>query len=449
VGRSEAEQTILSEGQPMTISSSLNVGVAGLSVNASRLATISDNIANSATYGYKRAVADFASIVLSESAGRYVAGGVRTDTFRLVDQAGSLITTDNSTDIAIGGRGMLPVTSASALNDLAGDPPFMLTTTGSFRPDAEGYLRTASGLVLLGWPANTDGTLPTYPRDSAAGLEPVRVSLNQYAADPTTNISLGINLPATATQAGASGQPLDISVEYFDNLGASQSLTITYTPTVPGSGSSNLWTMDIADSATGPGTIASFTLEFDGTRGSGGTLLNVTPVSGGTYNAATGELDISVGGGPMTLEIGEPGSNSHMTQLSADFAPVAISKDGSPVGNLSSVEIDENGMLQAVFDTGLTRVIYQIPVADVPNPNGLAALDNQAFRVTPDSGDFYLWDAGDGPTGETIGFAREESTTDIAGELTQLIQTQRAYSSNAKIIQTVDEMLQETTNIKR
>ena len=61
----------------------------------------------------------------------------------------------------------------------------------------------------------------------------------------------------------------------------------------------------------------------------------------------------------------------------------------------------------------------------------------------------FLWDAGSGPTGAIEGFAREQSTTDIAHELTQLIQTQRAYSSNAKIIQTVDEMLQETTNLKR
>ena len=61
----------------------------------------------------------------------------------------------------------------------------------------------------------------------------------------------------------------------------------------------------------------------------------------------------------------------------------------------------------------------------------------------------FLWDAGTGPTGGIEGFAREQSTTDIANELTQLIQTQRAYSSNAKIIQTVDEMLQETTNLKR
>ena len=85
----------------------------------------------------------------------------------------------------------------------------------------------------------------------------------------------------------------------------------------------------------------------------------------------------------------------------------------------------------------------------MPNPNGLKVLDNQCFAISQASGGMFLWDAGDGPTGGVEGFAREQSTTDIAHELTQLIQTQRAYSSNAKIIQTVDEMLQETTNLKR
>jgi flagellar hook protein FlgE len=94
-------------------------------------------------------------------------------------------------------------------------------------------------------------------------------------------------------------------------------------------------------------------------------------------------------------------------------------------------------------------VIYKIPVADVPNMNGLEALDSQAYAVSSASGSVYFWDAGTGPAGSVLGFAREQSTTDIATELTQLIQTQRAYSSNAKIIQTVDEMLQETTNLKR
>ena len=138
-----------------------------------------------------------------------------------------------------------------------------------------------------------------------------------------------------------------------------------------------------------------------------------------------------------------------MTQLSDAFAPVSISKNGTPVGSLTGIEVDLNGFVRASFDTGINRVLYQIPLIDVSNVNGLEALDQQSYRVTPDSGSFFMWDAGDGPTGDIVSYAREESTTDVAGELTQLIQTQRAYSSNAKVIQTVDEMLQETTNIKR
>ncbi|MEP1933608.1 MAG: flagellar hook-basal body complex protein, partial [Roseibium sp.] len=93
----------------MTISSSLNAGVAGLAANATRLAAISDNIANSATYGYRRVESDFHSMVTSASGGAYSAGGVRATTQRLIDQQGSLVTTSNATDLAVRGRGMLPV----------------------------------------------------------------------------------------------------------------------------------------------------------------------------------------------------------------------------------------------------------------------------------------------------------------------------------------------------
>mgnify|MGYP002622367754 FL=1 len=128
---------------------------------------------------------------------------------------------------------------------------------------------------------------------------------------------------------------------------------------------------------------------------------------------------------------------------------MAISKNGSPVANVTAVEADANGNLHAIFDQGFTRRIYQIPLIDVPNPNALVSLDDQTYRLSSASGAFFLWDAGTGPTGKLVGFAREGSTADVAAELTQLIQTQRAYSTNAKVIQTVDEMLQETTNIKR
>ena len=436
----------------MSISSSLNAGVSGLSANATRLATISDNIANSATYGYKRASADFENFVISDArgTGTYSAGGVRASTSRLIDEQGALVATSNALDLAISGRGMLPVTAAVSMNSLTGGQlPLMMTTTGAFRPDANGILRTESGLVLLGWPANADGSIPALPRDTGAGLRPVVVNANQTAGDPTTAVKLGVNLPATATEAGAPGTPLPLSVEYFGNLGTSDSLDITFTPTVPATGASNAWTMEIRDSAQNGAIIGEYTLVFDDTRATGGTLASVTAVSGGAYDPVAGTLALTAAGGPITMAIGKPGDPAGLTQLSDSFAPTSVTKDGSPVGNLTTVEVDEKGYVIATYDTGFTRRIYQIPVVDVPNQNGLITLDNQTFKVSPDSGSFFLWDAGDGPTGAVVGYAREGSATDVAAELTALIQTQRAYSSNAKVIQTVDEMLQETTNIKR
>lgn len=435
----------------MTISSSLSAGVSGLNAHATKLATISDNIANSSTFGYKRATADFQSLVIGGHAGSgtYSAGGVRTTTQRLIDEHGPLISTSNPMDIAVGGRGMLPVTQEVYADANPGERPMMMTTTGSFRTDSEGVLKTETGLVLLGWPADADGNVGTYPRDTGVGLEPVVINANQTAGDPTTDLKLGVNLPAVETEAGAAGTPLPLSVEYFGNLGTSETLDFSFTPTVPGTGSSNTWTMQITDSASGGAVVGEYTLVFDDSRADGGTLASVTVVSGGAYNAVDGTLDLTVAGGPLSLTIGGIGDPNGLTQLSDSFAPVAITKNGSPVGNLTAVQIDEHGFLKATYDTGFIRTIYQVPLVDVSNPNGLTSMSNQAYQVSPESGSFFMWDAGDGPTGEVVGFAREGSTTDVAGELTNLIQTQRAYSSNAKVIQTVDEMLQETTNIKR
>ena len=433
----------------MTLSSSMNAGVSGLNVNASKLATISDNIANSKTFGYKRVDADFTAMTLSGRSGGYVAGGVRVASFRNISAQGSLITTANSMDIAIGGRGFLPVTPSSALADTTSTLPLRLATTGSFRPDSEGVLTSNSGLVLMGWPADPDGTFPSFPRDSGAGLVPVNIAHNQFAANPTTKIDLGINLPATATQAGGTGDPFDLSIEYFDNLGTTQTMTATFTPQVPAVGQSNLWTMEITDLATGAAPIAEFNVQFDATTATGGSMLSVVPVFGGAYNPATGDINVTFDRGPVDINIGTIGSNNRMTQLSSSFAPINLSKNGAPTGNVIGMEIDKNGVVSANYDSGFSKEIFRVPLIDVPNANALEALPNQTYAVTRQSGDLFLWDAGSGPTGETIGYAREESTTDIAGELTSLIQTQRAYSSNAKIIQTVDEMLQETTNIKR
>ncbi|WP_425044867.1 flagellar hook protein FlgE [Primorskyibacter sp. S87] len=433
----------------MTISSSLNSGISALTANANRLASISDNIANSSTFGYKRVQTDFLSMVNGTSGGTYSAGGVRTTTQRLIDQRGSLVTTSNATDLAIRGRGMLPVARLAELGNQNGSPQMMLTTTGSFRTNANGQLVTDSGLVLLGWPALPDGTVPNFPRDTSEGMEPVQININQLSGSPTTRMTLGVNLPATDTTAGSAGDSQQLSIEYFDNLGVSENINVEFVPTVPATGSSNEWRMLLRDSASGNAVVGEYTLGFNDSRTAGGTLASVTTVSGGPYNASSGSLVVNVAGGPIEINVGQIGDAPGMTQLSDRFAPVSISKDGSAVGSMTRVEVDEKGFVHAFFDTGATRTIYKVPLVDLPNPNGMIAMDQQTYAPSLQSGSFFLWDAGEGPTGDLVSYAREESTTDVAGELTAMIQTQRAYSSSAKVIQTVDEMLQETTNIKR
>ena len=437
------------KGVFMTISSSMNAGVAGLHVNATKLGTIADNIANSSTYGYKRVEADFHSLVIGENSGGYTAGGVRATTERLINERGPLVTTSNATDIAVRGRGMIPVAAAYEVENTGDFDEMMLTTTGSFKADEDGYLRTESGLVMLGWPADDSGSIPLVPRDTADGLVPVQINPNLFQGKPTTTIGLGVNLPATETESSAAGTSQQLSVEYFDNLGKSESVTVEFTPTVPASGASNEWTMVITDSAQGGAVVGEYTLNFADARIGGGTLQGVTATTGGAYDSNSGSIIVNVQGGPMEIELGTIGGTGGLSQLSEVFAPLSISKDGSAVGNMTSVEVDANGFVHAFFDTGVKRTMYQIPLADMPNTNGLLAMDHQTYKPSPDSGAFFLWDAGDGPTGDIVAFAREESATDVAAELTDMIRTQRAYSTNAKVFQTVDEMLQETTNIKR
>ncbi|MGE6699442.1 flagellar hook protein FlgE [Hyphomonas sp. NPDC076900] len=434
----------------MSISSSLNAGVMGLSVNGTRLATISDNIANSGTYGYKRSAVDFSSMVLQQKASTYAAGGVRVDTYKDISATGSLVRTGSATDVAVSGRGLLPVTDIGGINSLASNRNLMLTPTGSFYADENGFLRTQSGLFLLGWPADSSGEVGNVSRNSGVNLVPVNISTSQFNATPTSSIELGINIPADATTAGAAGDPYLLPVEYFDNLGRAQTVTFQFTPTVPAAGSSNEWTVEIFDSAGDPATsIGDIDLTFNDTSSAGGRIASATASNGASYDPATGRVTINLDHGPVEVFIGRPNDSIGITQLAASFAPTAVTKNGSPIGDLQSIEIDEQGFLQAIYDKGFRRTLYQIPVGDVPNMNGLRALDSQAYSVSNSSGNLYLWDAGSGPVGSISGYSLMESTTDIAAELTDLIETQRAYSSNAKIVQTVDEMLQETTNLKR
>ena len=340
----------------MTISSSLNAGISGLTTNASRLASISDNIANASTAGYKRLETDFHAIVAAERVGSYAAGGVGSSTRRLIDERGGLVTTTNATDLAVTGRGMLPVASLTELEADNNNRNMLLTSTGSFRLDDEGRLTTTGGLALLGWPANSDGTIPNFPRDSGDGLQPITINMNQLQGEPTTEMRLRLNLPAAETEFGAAGASEQLSIEYFDNMGLSKSLQVELVPTVPGApGMSNEWTMIISDSAQAGAVVGEYTLTFDTTRDLGGTLASVNAVAGGAYDPATGKMILTAAGGPIEFDIGLINDPQGLTQLADRFAPASITKDGQAVANVTGVEVDERGYVHAQSGTGVSK----------------------------------------------------------------------------------------------
>lgn len=259
--------------------------------------------------------------------------------------------------------------------------------------------------------------------------------------------------------------------EYYDTIGNTSILkyTLTPKPAISTGPATNQWDLSITDSATtaNAGLVGRFTVTFDGASGTvPGTILSVVPVTGdfdsdpltpntaaapATYDAATGLISLETQTTPMKTFIGIPQTVNGLTQTGAlDTASIRLDyKDGSGYGEYKGVEIDQNGIVRAYFSNDQYRPIYQIPIVTVANPNGLEPVGGQAYAVTTDAGNISLVDSGAKLAGKIIGYALTKSTVDVAQELTQLIETQRAYSSNAKIIQTVDEMFQETTNIKR
>ncbi len=118
-------------------------------------------------------------------------------------------------------------------------------------------------------------------------------------------------------------------------------------------------------------------------------------------------------------------------------------------GNFAGVSIGQDGIVTALFDNGVARPVFMVPVATFTNPNGLSSISGNVWLSTDFSGNPVLREAGDAGAGSVNAAALESSTVDLGQEFTRMITTQRAYSSAAKVITTSDEMLDELLRIKR
>ncbi len=151
----------------------------------------------------------------------------------------------------------------------------------------------------------------------------------------------------------------------------------------------------------------------------------------------------------MTLDFGTVAEANGMTQFGAEFTPVFITTDGSQFGTFAGVTINTAGLVTALFDNGETRPVYKLPIATFVNVNALESRSGNVWNASEASGDPTLREADNGPAGQVVQSALEQSTVDIGEEFTKMIVVQRAFSAAAKIISTADEMLEELLRTKR
>lgn len=152
---------------------------------------------------------------------------------------------------------------------------------------------------------------------------------------------------------------------------------------------------------------------------------------------------------PISLNLGDTNVSDGMTQLSGAYSLTFMNQNGAKFGNFQSLSVDSAGIVTAQFDNGVTRPIFQIPIATFVNPDGMDSLTGNTFIATDNSGLPTLRTPGASGSGTVNQSSLEASTVDLGSQFTDMIVTQRAYSAAAKVITSSNQMLDDLISIIR
>jgi flagellar hook protein FlgE len=428
----------------MSIFGSMKTAVSGMNAQANKLSTVSDNIANVNTTGYKSASTSFSSLILPSGGGSYNSGSVETNVSYSVSQQGDTVSTSSSSDLSIQGAGFFVVQGA--------DGKTVLTRAGDFTPDANGNLVNSAGYTLMGY-SYASGA-PAVVVNGFDGLVPINVNQSGLASTPSTTGTFTGNLNSNATVVTdsstlPSANPTSVtsdtqksSVVAYDKLGNSVMYDVYYTKTQSAdstTGATDQWEVSVyrnADASTS-GTssfpyssdaVGSTTLTFDssGNLTSGGTFTITDPTTSGSI-----AMDLS-----------------GMTQKASDFSSTG-STNGQAASPVTGVTIDKSGVVYANYKTGDPKAIYQIPLATVASPDKLTLMSGNVYQANADSGVTVTSFANSNGLGYIQSNSLEASNVDLAGQLTDMIQAQKSYTANSKVFQTGSDLLDVLVNLQR
>ena len=469
----------------MTIEGAMGSALNGMTAFSNQVASVSENLANTSTVGFKRVDTGFHDLLMAPEVSYQAPVSVRSHPIYRNDLTGSIAGSDNPTSFAVsGGEGMVPVTEtsfSSGVETLGTDVRY--TRAADFSVDANYYLVNSQGQALMAVKetGKFTNTFPATP--SAADLVPVNRDPSVYGAlpgSPTTSLSLNANFPASALVvpdpndpvtpgpapgAGASDQT--VAVQFFDSLGYAHTLDLTMrkvavagTLNAAGLPNQNTWNVVDAQVVGAPGAASTPVPHVDAL----GNNLSISFDSNGRLVGST-KMPLKIPGLTDTLPDGTA-APSTKTTLNLDFGTPTLNStqfsgqaveirgyqdwDGHAPGNFSSASIDKDGNVAFKYTNGLTMTPYRIPLATFPNPDLLDRITGATFGANPKlAGDpTYSWSGNKGNAGSIVPNSKESSNVDVATELVKLITAQRAYSGNSKVISTGDAMIETAIGMK-
>lgn len=388
---------------------SFDNGVAAMMAHSVAMDAISQNIANLRTPGYRRADTTFSTVLAGVDVGPYKAGGVKPEVRKLIDVQGPIESSTRPLDLAINGRGFFIYSSEpTGSGDIYYSRQASLFGANVDNESAVGsYLSAFEGLHLMAWEILPDGSLSG---NTLASMVAIPATLNDpFPGRATTRASLSAVIPA----AGATEAATDIT--YYDAAGNEQSMTLRWTNT-----GINAWDLDFlaADGSLIDGPEA---VTFDGE----GTIASPALLS------PAGLFDIDL---------------SNVTQRGSFFYRGLYTQDGLAAGEFIDYEISERGTVSGRFSSGAVSPLYQLGLANFFNPNGLLDQGNNLWVEGEKSGAAEYVSAAE--MSSIVSGARELSNVDLGDAFTQLIVTQRAYSSAAQLVRTADEMSETVRDLK-
>lgn len=413
---------------------SFSTALSALGAHTTAVDVVGNNLANLNTPGYKASVVVFSDLV-TQSLGAGLGetqvgfGVARPVTLRQFSQ-GAIQASSGPLDVAIQGDGFLVVKDQTT-------NAVLYTRGGNLQVNKQGQLVTATGFRLQGW-NEANGVL-----DTTQPVTDVIVPVGSLRAPvPTANVSFDLNLDASAT-AGPPPTTFSTSIEVFDSLGGAHTISVRFEKTAnPGEWSYSMIFPD-SDLASPPFTPVTGTLQFDAqgrlTAPAASDPMPELTVTGLANGAA--DLDI-------TWQLYNGGA-PRLTQFSQPSAVAANAQDGHPAAQLIRVGIGDGGRVLAQYSNGEQVAVGQLAMASIRNPESMIAVGNSNFQLSARSALPAIGLPGTGGRGQIIGGAVEFSTVDIAREFTNLIVLQRGYQANARVVTAVDEISQETINLKR